>query len=132
MTTSTIASSFILLNGCYGGYGIADAALAELEMRHPEEDWSSGYDDKHRRNPRVIRLFKTNKKLFNEHGTSLYCEEIPKDAIAANAWSIREYDGCEKLKINWEKVHTFKTRQILYSEDLSNEEKIAQLKGLIE
>ena len=56
----------------------------------------------------LVALVRKHPKSFERYCTSLYLEEIPVNAIKANAVSIDEYDGAESVEINWEKVALWK------------------------
>ena len=129
MSSTTGPKHFILLNGSYGCFIISDAALAELHKRHPDGTWYT--HEPERTDPQVVALFFEQPELFKDLCTEIYCKEISHDVFESKAYSIDEYDGNEVLKINWQKVKTFKTRKILTCEDLSAEEKVKQLSALL-
>ena len=131
MSTITKTVNFILLNACHGSFCIPTPALAVLRERYPDDRWDSGYEDRLRTDPRVISLFRENKALFKSFCTELYCQKIAWPAMKAKAYTIEEYDGSENLRINWDKVTTYKTRKILNDESLSDSDKLKQLKALI-
>lgn len=75
----------IVINNCYGGFGLSPKALAELQVTE-SESYKISRDD-----PRLIACI---EKLGAESGdeySSLKIVEIPDDV----SWEICEYDGYE-------------------------------------
>lgn len=76
----------IVINDCYGGFGLSDAAHAELQVT-PAEGYNISRDD--------ARLIACIEKLGSEAASAPYAElkivEIP-DGVS---WEIKEYDGNE-------------------------------------
>lgn len=109
----------MVLNGCYGGFGLSDEGeklliqkgmspkrVQEIGRSH---DLRFGHHDLSvRMDPLLVASVRKHPESFKEYGTSLYVEEVPVDAIKADAVSIDEYDGAESVEINWEKVALWK------------------------
>ena len=80
----------IILNKCYGGFGISDEALRMAGITDTDE-W--GYDDL-RTNPEVIKAVEILGKDANDKYSNLAVVEIPE---AATDWEVDEYDGYETM-----------------------------------
>ena len=65
-------------------------------------------DPMNRMDPLLVSLVNRAPDVFKRQRTSLYVEDVPVDAIKADAVSIDEYDGIESVEINWEKVALWK------------------------
>lgn len=107
-----MATRGIVLNGCYGGFGLSEEGkdfLIQKEMS-PERVREINYSDdpRDRMDPLLVASVRKNPKFFSRIFSSLYVEEVPVDAIMADAVSISKYDGVESVKINWEKVALWK------------------------
>ena len=116
----------IVLNGCYGGFGLSDAAyvryaeIAGLTL-YPEKinDWTRYYlepkvegqedarrktlydDDLERTDPVLVQVVEELGKKSWGSCAQLYIEEMPK----GTHYQIHEYDGVENLEtrdgIDW-------------------------------
>ena len=75
----------MVLNKCFGGFGIADEYLPELGV----ERWPIQRD-----NPKLIELVeKVGEKVGDEY-SELCVVEIPDEATD---WEMNEYDGIETI-----------------------------------
>lgn len=103
-----MATRGFVLNGCYGGFGFPEKGKEFLIQNgmSPKRVKEIGYSDdvSVRMDPLLVALVRKNPKFFSGDCSSLYVEEVPVDAIMADAVSIDEYDGLESVEINWEKV----------------------------
>ena len=80
----------IILNKCYGGFGISDEALRMAGITDADE-WE--YDDL-RINPEVIKAVETLGEDANDEYSNLVVVEI---SDAATDWEVDEYDGYETM-----------------------------------
>lgn len=80
----------IILNKCYGGFGISDEALRMAGITDADE-WE--YDDL-RINPEVIKAVETLGENANDGYSNLVVVEI---SDAATDWEVDEYDGYETM-----------------------------------
>ena len=80
----------IILNKCYGGFGISNEALRMAGITNTNE-WE--YDDL-RINPEVIKAVETLGESANDRYSDLVMVEIPD---AATDWEVDEYDGYETM-----------------------------------
>jgi len=107
-----MATRGIVLNGCYGGFSLTEKAKELLiqkgmsKKKVQEIDYNDVLSD--RMNPLLVSLVKRKPEVFKCYSASLYVDEIPVDAINADAVLINEYDGAENVEINWEKVTLWK------------------------
>ena len=83
----------VVINGCYGGYGLSEAALDYLGL--DREDRYAFEDD--RTNPKLVECVEKLGEAANTAHSELYVVEIPDDV----KWTITEYDGIEQV----EEVH---------------------------
>lgn len=90
----------VVLNGCYGGFGLSKEAVALLTSR--------GYDAKHkdsdvlRVSPEVISVVEELRERASASGSSLYVVKVP---LPQDQWHVDDYDGCERVRENhrvWE------------------------------
>jgi hypothetical protein len=70
----------VVINVCYSGFGLSDAALAMLP------DGFTGRDD-----PRLVAVVEELGVKANGYFAELKVVAIPDDV----SWHIEEYDGCE-------------------------------------
>lgn len=77
----------IVINTCFGGFGLSAEALAALGL----ESDSSLYDD--RTNPRLIDVVERLGENADGPHAELKVVEIPNGI----EWSIHEYDGTESI-----------------------------------
>jgi hypothetical protein len=104
----------IVLNGCYGGFGLSQLALKRLiELGWEEvpshartnnskleviinsqgEYYVNDHASEFRTHPDVIKVVEELGEKANSSHAALYIEEIPIE----NDWEIDEYDGVESL-----------------------------------
>ena len=78
----------IVINTCYGGYGLSEEAYEELGL-----EWDGyGYDYKaDRTNPKLVAVVRKLGEAANGQYAELKVIEIPDDV----KWDIEEYDGIE-------------------------------------
>lgn len=114
-----MATRGIVLNGCYGWFrlseegeklliqmGMSPKRVHEIGRSH---DMNFGdHDLSVRMDPLLVALVRKHPESFEESCTSLYVQEVPVDAIKADAVSFQEFDGYESVEINWEKVALWK------------------------
>lgn len=83
----------IVINRCYGGYGLSD----EAEQRYKElagitdPDW--GYWDADRDDPYLVQVVEEMGEAADGNFANLMVVEIPADVN----WEISEYDGIEHI-----------------------------------
>jgi len=73
----------IVINRCYGGFGLSEEALAKLGRK---DDWDLSRDD-----PALVAIVEEMGFASNGPHADLKVVEIPDDVD----WSIGEYDGIE-------------------------------------
>ena len=83
----------ILINGCFGGFCLSDAALDEYKSRKDITDESFWYYDIPRDCPVLIAMFEEQGTAMNGKFSDLKIVEIPDDVN----WYIVEYDGLEHV-----------------------------------
>ena len=103
----------ILINGCYGGFGISREGIRWLYDNHRElamfddvddiEKWSYyNHKDEIRVCPELIRAIEegVDDINFNGCGAALDVETMPKVYYENDFYDIEEYDGSETLHLN--------------------------------
>lgn len=83
----------VVINGCYGGYGLSEAALDYLGLDHKNRYAFAG----DRTNPKLVECVEKLGEAASTLHSALYVVEIPDDV----KWTITEYDGVEQV----EEVH---------------------------
>lgn len=78
----------IVINSCYGGFGLSDEALECLEC-----EYSFEYDDR-RTDPALISVVENLGELASGFCSSLQVVEIPDEATD---WELNNYDGVESI-----------------------------------
>ena len=85
----------IVINSCYGGFGLSDQAL-ELYNQLTNQYLESYYDIP-RNDPTLVHVVETLGTAANGHFAQLHIVDIPDNVN----WQISEYDGNETV----EEVH---------------------------
>jgi hypothetical protein len=92
----------ILLNGCYGGFGVSEKALDLYNKRTGKnETYISGYERCYRTDPILIDIVKELGEEANSGYSNLYVDEVPD---GYDYW-IEEYDGIETLHTSVTEQH---------------------------
>lgn len=81
----------VVINVCYGGFGLSPSAEKEfckLKHRKSMHSWDIPRDDKH-----LVELVKKMGETVNGGNANLKIVEIPADI----KWHIEEYDGHEHV-----------------------------------
>lgn len=76
----------IVINKCYGGYGLSDWALKELGIEYSDEI--------NRTQPDLISLIENFPEMVNGDFAKLSVVEIPDETTD---WEIFDYDGLESI-----------------------------------
>lgn len=98
----------IVINKCYGGFGLSQIALLELHKNGSkivhETELGLGIDAndyKIRNDPDLIQTIENWDDDANSDFSKLKIVEIPDDAF----WELRDYDGYEYLFWSMSKIH---------------------------
>ena len=83
----------VVINDCYGGFGLSDAALDEYKSRKGITDLNFYYYDIARDCPVLIDMIEEQGTAINGFAAELKVVEIPDDVN----WYIEEYDGMEHV-----------------------------------
>ena len=116
----------VLLNDCYGGWGISNKAKELYILRKTEN--SRNYLSM-RSDPILIQIYKELGDEFDrEKYSKTGIEIIPKKY--ENHYYISEYDGLERVEIDYTKYELDnlkkKIKEILENNSIDNDEKINQ------
>ena len=128
----------ILVNECYGGFGVSNKAIDlynkyKLEINpdfNPIKHYECLESIKDRSDPILIKVFDELGNEFNDKYSKAGKVSIKQKYI--KHCCIREYDGKEYIDINYFKYKTDKLKEILYSENMDEIEKIKNMKILFE
>jgi len=77
----------LVLNKCYGGFGLSDYAVKALGLR-------SAYDDIDRSDAQLIAMVKADAEAVGGKYAKLRIVEIPDEATD---YEVNEYDGLESV-----------------------------------
>lgn len=81
----------IVINNCYGGFGLSDRAIAEYKKLAGITD-ADFYDrDIARDDPYLVKVVKEMGMAANGSHANLKIVEVPADVD----WMVQEYDGAE-------------------------------------
>jgi hypothetical protein len=80
----------VVINRCYGGFGLSKLALKELGIGE--------YDHISRDDPRLVEVVERLGKKANGPNAELRIVE------ASRFWKIDEYDGMESAEIDWRRI----------------------------
>ena len=83
----------VVINGCFGGFGLSDAALDEYKNREGITDPDFYYYDIPRDCPVLVAMVEEQGTAINGTFSDLKVVEIP-DGVN---WYIEEYDGLEHV-----------------------------------
>jgi hypothetical protein len=83
----------IVINTCFGGFGLSDAALNEYKSRKNITDENFYHNDIPRDCPVLIAMIEEQGTAVDGDFAELKIVEIPDDVN----WFIHEYDGLEHV-----------------------------------
>ena len=83
----------VVINDCYGGFGLTDASLNEYKIRKCITDENFWYYDIPRDCPVLVAMVEEQGTAVNGGFADLRIVEIPDDVD----WYIEEYDGNEHV-----------------------------------
>lgn len=83
----------VVINTCFGGYGLSKKAYAELGLRW--DNHGSAFNED-RANPNLVAVIEKLGKKANGLSAELKVIEIPDDI----EWKITDYDGVEQVEEN--------------------------------
>ena len=83
----------VVINDCFGGFGLSDAALDEYKGRKGITDENFWYYDIPRDCPVLVAMVEEQGTAMNGTYSDLKVVEIPDDIN----WYVDEYDGMEHI-----------------------------------
>jgi hypothetical protein len=81
----------IVINNCYGGFGLSDRAIAEYKKLAGITDPDFYDRDIARDDPYLVKIVKEMGMAANGSHANLKIVEVPADVD----WMVQEYDGAE-------------------------------------
>ena len=119
----------VLYNDCYGGWAISEKAKELYTFRKTK---SSNYC-RRRNDPILIQIYNELGDEFDGKHSKTSIEKIPKKY--ENYYYISEYDGLEKVEIDYTKYELDSLKQnikdILENNSIDNDEKINKFKKMV-
>jgi len=91
----------IVLNKCFGGFGMSARAIQEMKKRGYDRGWGHEYDED-RANPDLVEVVEKICEKANDEFSELKVVEIPDNAY----WYITDYDGIETVVYSECEIHT--------------------------
>ena len=117
----------VLYNNCHGGWGISDKARELYILRKTKNS-----NNKRRTDPILIQIYNELGDEFDDKYSSSAIAKIPKKY--ENYYYISEYDGLEKIEIDYTKYELDNLKknikEILENNSIDNYEKINQFKKM--
>ena len=83
----------VVINNCYGGFGMTNADLEEYKSRRDITDENFWYYDIPRDCPVLVSMVEEQGSAMNGEFSDLKVVEIPDDV----EWYVEEYDGMEHV-----------------------------------
>jgi hypothetical protein len=83
----------VVINACFGGFGLSEAALDEYKSRKGITDENFWYYDIPRDCPVLVAMIEEQGTAVNGGFADLKIVDVPDDAN----WYIEEYDGNEHV-----------------------------------
>ena len=83
----------VVINACFGGFGLSEAALDEYKSRKGITDENFWYYDIPRDCPVLVAMVEEQGTAVNGGFADLKIVEVPEDVN----WYIEEYDGNEHV-----------------------------------
>jgi hypothetical protein len=77
----------IVVNKCFGGFSLSDAAVKALHLNSP-------YDDIERTDDKLVHLVETDADAASGYCAKLRVVELPDNTTD---WELDEYDGAESI-----------------------------------
>ena len=115
----------IVVNACYGGFGLAPEALDAYRARCvSDED-----DDIPRHDPVLVSIVKEMGTSASDRHAQLELRCIP--AQYTNFYRIHEYDGRESIEILYDKYKVHAAKALLRSAHLTLRERIARAAAVL-
>ena len=119
----------IMLNVCFGGFGLSDEAMDEYRKQCPgKEDIDDYTIDRH--DPVMVNIV---KEIGTRSAGSAFAEirlvSIPSQYV--KYYSIHEYDGRESVAIHYNKYKINSAKEILQDQTLTKSDKLARLSAIL-
>ena len=126
MKVSNIA---VMYNACYGGYGFSDLAMKQYNenmlLKDPQFEFVTYDPDIARDDKVMIGICESLGELAHKIHTQVQIKYIPEKFD--DCWNIEEYDGSEKVIIDYMKYKVKQTKKILADDEKNNDIKISEI-----
>ena len=130
MNNSTENTFSILINTCYGGFGLSEKAVELYTNRKKEIDPLFEYKEYSikRDDPILIQIFHELGDEINNGYSKLTIRNI--DSRYKKCYRIHKYDGKESIELLNNKYKLFAINEILNNDQLNSDEKINEIKKI--
>ena len=125
----------VLINTCYGGFGISKDGIDLYNKKLLEKDPSAkaikyDMDIMDRHDPILYEVYKELGEKINSKYSKLTVAIVPKKYVGY--YKIKEYDGMEYTEIDYNKYTMNKIEKVLHQDDMDPIERIETLKQIME
>ena len=117
-----------MINNCYGGFGLSNAAMDEYHKRCPEKQ-EVDYFDLDRHDPVMIQIVKEMGTKANRSCSEIELKKIPVQYL--QHYSIEEYDGLERVVIHYNTYKIDAAKAILLDQSLSKSDKLTRISAIL-
>ena len=118
----------VMVNRCYGGFGLSEAAMDEYRRRRPLAE-DVVYYDIERDDPLMVQIVRELGARANGPHAQIELERIP--AVYARHYSIHEYDGLEHVVLHRNAYRVDTARAILRDRHLTPKEKLWRVAAVL-
>lgn len=118
----------IMVNTCYGGFGLSEAAMDEYRKRCPGNENVDYYDiDRH--DPVMVQILKQMGEAAFGAFSRIKLKKIPVQYL--DHYSISEYDGLEHVVIHYNSYKIDTAKAILRDRHLNKTEKLLRVSAVL-
>ena len=125
----------VLYNACYGGFSISQFALDEFNRRNKLQNQDAIHISQYynlencRTNLLLIEIYQEFGEKFNRHYSEVQLEYI--HSKYANFYEISEYDGLERIVINYDAYIVNEIKNIIKNNDFNDIKKVFEIELLL-
>lgn len=124
----------VVINKCYGGFGLSDEAEKLIKLKQTNFDDSTSrirtsfFGDSRRKDPILVEVVQELGEKANDRHAKLIIEYVPSEY--EHCYTIHEYDGMETLVCDPDKLISYQLG-LLKTDTMSDQECRAVLDNLI-
>ena len=133
-TMSAASTVEVMVNTCFGGFGLSEAAMNEYHRRCLSKAREGGEENSleygiSRHDPVMVQIVREMGLLASDRYAKVCLEMIPAQYV--HHYSIREYDGMESVKVHRNAYKVEAARAILRDRMLSKVDKLTRLAAVL-